>query len=102
MICCFMNFHEQKTAKNLIEHLDREIDIAIGRGCSVFLTGTKYPEDEIFAQRVLNMTKYYQDGEIKLVKIEECDEVLKNRFIELADWEIYAYNCDCYPYPNRI
>ena len=102
MICCFMNFHEQESADDLIAHFDREIEHAINWGCSVFMTGTKYYEDEIFAQRVENMSKYYQDGEIKLIKIEESDEMLKKRFIAIADWEIYAYNCDRYPYPNRI
>ena len=29
MICCFMNFHEQENAKNLEEHLDKEIERAI-------------------------------------------------------------------------
>ena len=104
MTCCFMNFHEQETAKDLVAHLDREIDIAIGRGCSVFLTGTKYPEDKIFSERVKNMAKYYADGEIKLIKLKECDETLKDRFIASADWEIYAYNCDSdkYPLPNKM
>lgn len=92
MICCFMNFHEQESARDLVAHLDREIDIAIGRGCSVFLTGTKYPEDKIFAKRVINTAKYYANEEIKLIKIDESDEILKTRFIAVADWEIYAYS----------
>ena len=100
MTCCFMNFHERENAEDLIEHFDREIDIAIGRGCSVFMTGTKYPEDEIFSQRVINMSKYYAKEEIKLIQVEEeCDETLRRHFIEVADWEIYAYDLDSDKYP---
>ncbi len=101
MICCFMNFHERESEKDLIKHFDREIDCAIGRGCSVFVTGTKYPEDKIFAERVMNISKYYADGEIKLVCVDEADEALKNRFIDTAEWEIYAYEVDEYPIPTR-
>ncbi len=102
MTCCFMNFHEEESVKDLVKHFDREIDYAIGRGCSVFMTGTKYPEDKIFTERVMNISKYYADGEIKLLKIEEeCDEVLKRRFIQIADWEIYAFDCDEYPLPTK-
>ena len=97
MTCCFMNFREKDSEKDLIRHFDREIDIAIGRGCSVFMTGTRYPEDVIFADRVKNISKYYADGEIKLVCIDETEEKLKKRFIHEADWEIYAYDLDEYP-----
>ncbi|MBQ3119081.1 MAG: hypothetical protein IJC10_04895 [Clostridia bacterium] len=100
MTCCFMNFHEKASEKDLIRHFDREIDIAIGRGCTIFLTGTKYPEDEIFAERVKNMAKYYSDGEIKLICLDEPDEALKEKFIQVADWEIYAYELDDYPFPT--
>ncbi len=102
MTCCFMNFHECESDKDLIKHLDREIDYAIGRGCTVFVTGTQHPEDKIFAERVINISKYYADGEIKLVCIDEDDdEILKMRFIDSADWEIYAYEIDEYPVPTR-
>ena len=98
MICCFMNFHEQESANDLIKHLDREIDIAIGRGCSQFLTGMRYPEDEIFAQRVQNAAKFHKEGEINLITVNDCtDEELRRRFISLANWEIYAYDIDKYP-----
>ena len=101
MTCCFMNFHEKESAKDLEKHFDQEIDYAIGRGCSVFMTGTKYPEDKIFAERVLNIAKYYADGEIKLICIDEDDKALKNHFIDVADWEIYAYDTDEYPLRNK-
>jgi len=97
MLCCFMNLHEKENEKDLIKHFDKEIDNAIARGCTSFLTGTKYPEDEIFAERVKNAAKYYKDGEIKLILMEESDEKLKKRFIEIADWEIYSFNTDDYP-----
>ena len=101
MTCCFMNFHEEESVQDLAKHFDREIDTAIGRGCSVFMTGTKYPEDKIFAERVKNTAKYYADGEIKLICINENDETLKELFIRIADWEIYAYDVDEYPLPTR-
>ncbi len=101
MTCCFMNFHEKENAEDLIKHFDREIDIAIGRGCSVFMTGTKYPEDKIFAERVMNMAKYYNDGEIKLICVDEDDKTLLRRFIWTADWEIYAYELNEYPFPTK-
>ena len=101
MICCFMNFHEEETVQDLEKHLDREIDYAIGRGCSVFMTGTKYPEDKIFAERVIGMSRYYAEGEVILICLNESDEVLKNRFIDMADWEIYAYDVDEYPPPTK-
>lgn len=97
MICCFMNFHECETEEDLIRHLDREIDYAIGRGCTVFMTGTKYPEDKIFIERVKNISKFYADGEITLVCLDKSDEELKDYFIDVADWEIYAYDMCEYP-----
>ena len=103
MICCFMNFHENENAEDLIKHFDREIEHAIDWGCTVFVTGTQHSEDKIFAQRVTNMSKYYADGEIKLVQLEEKSEkILRSLFINIADWEIYSYERDCYPYPDRI
>jgi len=102
MTCCFMNFQRQETESDLAKHFDREIDIAIGRGCDIFICGNKYPEDEIFAKRVMNMAKYYAEGEISLVRMEnEDDMALKKRFISLADWEIYAYDCDRYPLSEK-
>lgn len=92
MICCFYNLHEQENAKNLVEHFDKEIENAIGRGCTVFFCGKKYPEDEIFAQRVKENAKHYAEGVVMLAKIsEDSDEALKKLFIKLADWEIYSY-----------
>ncbi len=92
MICCFMNFHEQENAKNLEEHLDREIEIAIDRGCSIFFAGTLHPEDDIFAERVENFAKLYEDGEIFMNRVkDDTDEAVKNRFISIANWEIYPY-----------
>ena len=92
MICCFMNFHEQENAKNLEEHLDHEIERAIDKGCSIFFAGTLHPEDDIFAQRVENIAKFYADGEIIIKRVnDDTDEALKNCFISIADWEIYPY-----------
>ena len=92
MICTFMNFHQEENAKDLEKHLDREIDIAIGRGCSVFLTGMRYPEDEIFAERVINISKFYAEGEVVLKPIDKgSEEELKRFFTAVADWEIYPY-----------
>lgn len=92
MICCFYNLHEQENAKDLHKHFDKEIENAIGRGCSVFFCGKKYPEDEIFAQRVQENSKHYAQGEILLLQLdEEKDEALKNFFMRVADWEIYSY-----------
>lgn len=97
MTCCFMNFHERETEKDLIRHLDREIDYAIGRGCNVFMTGTKHPEDKVFIERVKNISKHYAYGEIALICLDESDEKLKRHFIAVADWEIYAYDLGEYP-----
>ena len=50
------------------------------------------------------MSKYYAKEEIKLIQVEEeCDETLRRHFIEVADWEIYAYDCDSdkYPFPTK-
>ena len=92
MNCCFFNLHEQENAKDLVKHFDKEIEHAIDWGCSTFIAGTKHPEDHIFAQRVMEAAKYYTKGEISLLRLEEeNDEKLKQRFIELADWEIYSY-----------
>lgn len=92
MTCCFFNLHQQENAKNLEKHFDREIEIAIGRGCSIFVCGKKYPEDEIFAQRVREAAKHYAEDEITLVAMaEEDDAKLKKIFIDIADWEIYSY-----------
>lgn len=95
MTCCFFNLHEQENAENLEKHFDREIEIAIGRGCSIFVCGKKYPEDEIFAERVRHAAKRYAEGEISLVAMaEEDDANLKKTFIDIADWEIYSYDVD--------
>ena len=105
MICCFMNFHEQETEKDLIKHFDREIDMAIARGCSTFWAGTKYPEDKIFADRVTNMAKFYDKDEIELKFFKDCknyDEEIKNLFLKIADWEIYAYDTGDYPVKTFI
>ncbi len=101
MTCCFMNFHEQESEKDLIKHFDREIEHAIDWGCSFFMTGTKYPEDKLFAERVTNMAKYYNHGEIKLVCLNDDDETLKKLFIQIADWEIYSYDVGEYPMPTK-
>ena len=101
MKCCFMNFHEKENEKNLIAHLDREIDIAIARGCSVFFAGTRYPEDDIFVKRVLNIAKMYAEGEIAIERVEaESEEALKKRLLAVADYEVYPYETDIYPYPD--
>ena len=92
MICTFMNFHEKENEKNLEKHLTREIEIAIGRGCSVFLTGMRYPEDEIFAEKVKEAAKFYAEGEVVLKTIEKgSEEELKNFFMSVADYELYPY-----------
>ena len=94
MTCCFMNLHEQKNADNLSKHFDKEIEHAIDWGCSIFISGKKYPEDALFAERVEKIAKFYQEGEIKLIQIDEPDdEQLKNIFMRIADWEIYSYEC---------
>ena len=110
-VCCFMNFHEKETADNLAEHLDRELQVAFGRGCLTFVTGTKYPEDEVFAKSVLKAAKVYTNNNVQLICIapknsnyenpdatcinfiddENYDQELRKLFIELADWEIYSY-----------
>ena len=92
MTCCFFNLHKQENSPNLEKHFDKEIEIAIGRGCSIFVCGKKYPEDEIFAERVMEAAKHYADDEISLVRMaEEDDDKLKKMFIDIADWEIYSY-----------
>ena len=94
MIACFMNFHEQKNAEDLAKHFDKEIENAINMGCTVFVSGTKYPEDEIFKQRVEIAAKAYADGEVNYAGITVLDDnELKNLFILIADWEIYSYIC---------
>ena len=94
MVCCFMNFHERENAKDLKRHFDREIDNAISRGCTKFVTGKRYPEDELFAERVSAAAKEYPNKDIRLTFADpelKSDEDLKNYFIGIADWEIYAY-----------
>ena len=94
MVCCFMNFHEQENAKDLKKHFDGEIDNAISRGCTTFVTGRRYPEDELFAERVFAASREYPDIDIKLVFANPelaSDEELKGYFISIADWEIYSY-----------
>lgn len=92
MVCCFMNLHEKENAQNLSSHFDKEIEIAVGRGCYTFVCGNKYPEDEIFAQRVKEAAKNYAEDEIKLLVIAEPqDEKLMELFIKIAQWEIYSY-----------
>ena len=105
MICCFMNFHEKQTEKDLIKHFDREIDMAIARGCTTFWAGTKYPEDEIFVSRVKNMAKFYQKDEIEVMLFtdrENYDEEIRKFFIGIADCEIYAYDTGEYPVKTMI
>ena len=105
MICCFMNTHEKETEQDLIKHLDREIDMAIARGCTTFWSGDKYPEDEIFITRAKNMAKYYAEGEIEVKVFQTCenyDEEIKKFFMEIADWEIYAYDTGEYPVKTLI
>ena len=93
MICCFMNLHEQKNFNDLAHHFDNEIEYAIiFNGCTTFYSGTKYPEDELFAERVKEMSKRYPQGKIQLVLIDKADDELKEYFIKKADWEIYSYN----------
>ncbi len=92
MICCFMNLHEQKNAKDLKKHFDKEIFHAIDWGCSTFVAGMKYPEESLFSERVLEISKCYKQGEINLVQFNEPDdEKLKLIFLRIADWEIYSY-----------
>ncbi len=92
MTCCFFNLHEKENAKDLVKHFDKEIEHAIDWGCSVFLAGTNYPEDDIFAERVMEAAKHYAEGVIKVVRVKEkSDEKLKSHFIDVADWEIYSY-----------
>ena len=92
MICTFMNFHENENDKNLEKHLTKEIEIAIGRGCSVFLTGMRYHEDEIFAEKVKEAAKFYAEGEVVLKTIEKSsDEELKHFLMSVADYEVYPY-----------
>ena len=106
-----MNFHEKETDKDLKKHLDRELQIALGKGCFTFITGTKYPEDAVFIDSVINAAKPYPKGDVRLIciapessgyknenaicikyiKDETYDEKLRELFIELADWEIYSY-----------
>lgn len=93
MICCFMNLHEKENAHDLPKHFDKEIEHAINFGCSVFMAGLCGIENEIFKERVLNASKYYKDGEIKFLAIDKTEEELKDLFIQLADWEIYSYEC---------
>ena len=94
MVCCFMNIHEKENAKDLKKHFDGEIDNAISRGCTTFVTGKRYPEDELFAERVLVAAKEYHNENISLVFADpklKSDEDLKKYFISIADWEIYSY-----------
>ena len=94
MVCCFMNFHEQENAKDFKRHFDGEIDNAISRGCTTFVTGKRYPEDELFAERLLASAKEYPNKDIKLVYANpefKSDDELKKYFIDIADWEIYSY-----------
>ena len=92
MIACFMNFHEKENAKDLKEHLDKEIERAVEFGCTTFIFGKKYPEDKIFEERIKERAKKYAENEITYAGITvEDDEELKNLFIQIADWECYSY-----------
>ena len=92
MICCFMNLHEKENACDLEKHFDKEIEQAIDFGCSTFVAGTKYPEDKIFRERVNKIAKYYKEGQIKFVAIENAaDAELTDILIKSASWEIYSY-----------
>jgi len=94
MVCCFMNFHKQENAKDLKRHFDGEIDNAISRGCTTFITGKRHSEDELFAERVLAAAREYPDIDINLVFANpefKSDTELEKYFISIADWEIYSY-----------
>lgn len=94
MTCCFMNLHQQKNAEDLKKHFDKEIHHAVDWGCSIFVTGTKYPEDAVFSERVKEISKFYAEDEIRLVQLQEPDDAkLKDMFLQIADWEIYSYEC---------
>jgi len=91
MIACFMNFHEKENAKDLVKHLDKEIENAINFGCKTFVSGKNHPEDKVFEERVKETAKQYAAGEVEYVGISAPDEELKNLFINIADWEVYSY-----------
>ena len=93
MICCFMNLHEKENAKDLKKHFDKEIEHAISFGCSVFMAGKSGIENEIFKERVMIASRHYKDGEITFLAVDKSNEELKDFFIQLADWEIYSYEC---------
>ena len=91
MICCFMNLHEQESSRDLVKHFDTEIEKAILFGCKKFLSGTNHPEDVIFKERVKKASEFYANSEVEFVGISASDKELKELFIAVADWEIYAY-----------
>ncbi len=87
-------FSRGRKCKRFKKHFDGEIDNAISRGCTTFVTEKRYPEDELFAERVLAASREYPDIDIKLVFANpelKSDENLEKHFISIADWEIYSY-----------
>jgi len=84
----------KRKCKRFKKHFDGEIDNAISRGCTTFVTGKHYPEDELFAERVLVAAKEYTNKNISLIFADpelKSDEDLKKYFVDIADWEIYSY-----------
>ncbi len=92
MICCFMNFHKQENAQNLMKHFDDEIEKAIIFGCNLFVSGNRHSEDKIFKDRVLRASKFYAKGQIEYLEVDtDNEDILKKFFIDIADWEVYSY-----------
>ena len=78
----------------MAKHFDKEIEHAIDFGCSTFVAGMNYPEDELFKERVNKIAKQYEDDTINFISVnlpKDNGECLKSFFILLADWEIYSY-----------
>lgn len=91
MICCFTNFHERESFNDLAHHFDNEINYAIYRGCTLFISGKKYPEDKIFEERVNAAARKFKPGFIRFIGLSASDDELKNLFINIAEWEIHSY-----------
>ena len=91
MICCFANFHEKRSFNDLAHHLDNEIEYAITKGCTVFVSGNKYEEDKIFEQRVRNFAEKLEPSAIRYVGLSATDCELRELFSSIANWTINPY-----------
>ena len=84
----FCKFSRRKTFNDLAHHLDNEIEYAITKGCTVFVSGNKYEEDKIFEQRVRKAFEKIKPCAIRCVVLSATDSELKELFSNISNWTI--------------